>query len=197
MPVWIADFLANKIVAPLAICLSVLFLIALGVQTVRINGISVFGWYAIDGYKPMYERLVAANEQAEFDGIKASLDMAKKQGIAMADGNSAFLKAQFTADQRIKSLQDRINDYVPQALRTACVPLKLAVYLDKAGSGLSESDPPSASGIPDSVCSDISVPDAASRLVYDLGLISKLSSRIENARNSWQDQQRIINGDTK
>jgi hypothetical protein len=46
--------IADKVLAIAFAVLMVLFAVAAGVQTVRINGVSFFGWYAIDGYKPLY-----------------------------------------------------------------------------------------------------------------------------------------------
>lgn len=48
--------IADKALAIVAAVLAVIFLLCASVQTVRINGISIFGLYAVNGYKPMWEK---------------------------------------------------------------------------------------------------------------------------------------------
>lgn len=45
----------DKVLAMIAAALAIIFLLCAVAQTVRINGISVFGMYAVKGYKPMWE----------------------------------------------------------------------------------------------------------------------------------------------
>ena len=59
---WLASAVGKIIVFGLAI-LGLILIPAMVIQTIRLNGISVFGWYAVSGYKPMYE----ADEKALLD----------------------------------------------------------------------------------------------------------------------------------
>lgn len=101
---WLAGKLSSIIIFAIA-CLSIVLLPVAIIQTVRINGISLLGWYAIDGYKPLYEKLstenatLLANQSALRDGLhtcNASVDAIKKAGDLLT------LAAQRLADQARK-----------------------------------------------------------------------------------------------
>lgn len=82
---WLAGKVSGIIIFCLA-CLGVILIPAMIVQTVRINGVSVFGWYAIQGYKPLYE----ADEKAltTLRGNNAALD----HGLTVCNGSIDALK---------------------------------------------------------------------------------------------------------
>jgi hypothetical protein len=79
---WLASKLGKIIVLVLAV-LGLVMTPAAIIQTVRINGISFFGLYAVDGYKPMYERADRAN--ATLRGNQDTLKNAVKKCNASVD----------------------------------------------------------------------------------------------------------------
>lgn len=88
----IAGWLAGKasgIIIFCVACLSVVLLPMVIVQTVRIDGLDLGGWYAVQGYKPQLERAqtdlatLHANNAALDHGLNtcnASVDALKKAG---------------------------------------------------------------------------------------------------------------------
>ena len=77
------EWIAGKVAGPVFLALAILFGAATAIQTVRINGISVFGWYAVDGYKPLYEQAILDN--GTLRGNYAVVDAARKQCNASVD----------------------------------------------------------------------------------------------------------------
>jgi hypothetical protein len=124
MPRWLANFLKNNLVAPLALAGCLLFAVAAGVQTVRINGISFFGWYAVDGYKPMYE--AAARDNATLKGnqailqkgvktCNASIDAARVWGLQHGAEVQAAVDAQNAREEAAQAEQSRLRAIKPGA----------------------------------------------------------------------------------
>lgn len=98
---WLAGKASGIIIFCVA-CLSVILLPMLVVQTVRIDGLDLGGWYAVKGYKPLYEAaLVDANtlrsNNAALDhGLNtcnASVDTLKKVGDALAANAQKLIDA--------------------------------------------------------------------------------------------------------
>lgn len=90
-------WLYNQFVAPILLVLCVLLLIGLGIQSVRINGISVFGLYAVSGYK---HDLEVASKTTE-----AAIEACNKSTQALKDaGDKAFAALQ----ERYKSAQESL-----------------------------------------------------------------------------------------
>jgi hypothetical protein len=102
---WLTNFLANKIVAPLALAGCLILAVVAGVQTVRINGVSIFGWYAVDGYKPMYE--AAARDNSTLKTNQAALKAAIKDRNAQI---TALNKQSEALRANIKVLSARYQD---------------------------------------------------------------------------------------
>lgn len=122
---WLAGKVSGLIIFCLA-CLGVLLIPAMIVQTVRINGVSVFGWYAIQGYKPMYEAderdlaTLRGNNAALTNGLNTcngSIDALKLAGehlaastnaiIAQMEKNNAALLTNIAALKAIKSSEEK------------------------------------------------------------------------------------------
>lgn len=122
----IEAWLANKLAAPILLGLAILLAVGLVVQTVRINGISFFGLYAVDGYKPMYQRAaldigtLRTNQEnlvyavkicnASVDGLKSAGDLltAKAQGLAdIAKGLQGQLTNNIAAMRAIQSTGEK------------------------------------------------------------------------------------------
>lgn len=104
----IATWLAGKvsgIIIFLIACLSIVLIPAVIVQTVRLNGISVFGWYAVDGYKPMYEKLLFKDNilLGNVSALQGGLDRCNVSvtGLAAA-GKTMTAAAQALVDARLK-----------------------------------------------------------------------------------------------
>lgn len=112
----------DKILAMIAAALAILFLLAATVQTVRINGISFFGWYAVSGYKPMWENderdLITARANQEdlkrgLNTCSASISTMHDLGVQVtaaaqklvdaANANANQLKGNIAAMKAIKS----------------------------------------------------------------------------------------------
>lgn len=114
----IAGWLAGKIsgiIIFLIACLSIVLLPAVVIQTVRINGISVFGWYAVSGYKPLYEAderdlVTLRGNQRE---LQRGLDTCNASVTSLKTASDALNKAtQALIEQRLKEaeqFQSRIN----------------------------------------------------------------------------------------
>lgn len=68
---WLAGKASGIIIFCIA-CLSVVLLPMVVVQTVRIDGLDLGGWYAVEGYKPLYER--SLTELVTLRGNNAALD---------------------------------------------------------------------------------------------------------------------------
>ena len=184
-------WLASKLTAPILLALSVLLAAGMVVQTVRLDGVSFFGWYAIDGYKPMYTMLVAKNAANELARSKAALKLTQDQQNALAAKDAQWSGVVSGLTAKLEGLQNRIDEYVPKTIAVACVPTRLIVLLDAAGSGADQSDIPAAASIPDGECSGVSVRDAEAILVQDLGQLPVLKARIANARDAWDEQRQI------
>lgn len=98
---WLAGKLSGIIIFAVA-CLSVILLPMVVVQTVRIDGLDLGGWYAVDGYKPLYERALTelvtlrGNNHALEHGLEtcnASVDALKKAGDTMTANAQALIAA--------------------------------------------------------------------------------------------------------
>lgn len=85
---WLAGKISGIIIFCVA-CLSVILLPMMVVQTVRIDGLDLGGWYAVKGYKPLYEAALVdvttlrGNNAALDHGLStcnASVDALKKAG---------------------------------------------------------------------------------------------------------------------
>lgn len=116
----ITAWLAGKIAGPIFLAVAILFAGATAIQTVRINGISFFGWYAIDGYKPLYEKAASDNKTAatnianltggldrcnsSVDALKAKGDAATSQAQAEIDALKAQIKTLQGARTRLASV---------------------------------------------------------------------------------------------
>lgn len=108
----ILEWLTGKIAGPLFLALAIILGIGLTVQTVRINGVSIFGWYAIDGYKPALavaqkaNTTYANNEQLLKRGIddcNGSVELARAAGIKLGRDAQAAVDAKAGA---VKAAQD-------------------------------------------------------------------------------------------
>lgn len=116
----------DKVLAMIAAALAIIFLLAATAQTVRINGISFFGWYAVSGYKPMWEadeRDLVTLRAARVDLVRglnscsASISTMKTIGdkvtaaaqklIDAADANANQLKGNIVAMKAIKSSDEK------------------------------------------------------------------------------------------
>jgi len=98
---WLAGKLSGLIIFLIA-CLSIILVPVSAIQTVRLNGISVFGWYAVHGYKPMWEAderdlvTLRDNQQTLKTGLNAcnaGVDATKAAGNAMRDAANALIAA--------------------------------------------------------------------------------------------------------
>lgn len=103
--------IGDKILAIIAAVLAVIFLLCATVQTVRINGISVFGLYALKGYKPMYEAderdlvTLRNNQKALSDGLltcNASVDALKVAGDKMSAAAQKLVDAAGVVQTQLK-----------------------------------------------------------------------------------------------
>lgn len=113
----ILDWFMTKVGVLILAVLVVLLAAGLTIQTVRINGISLFGWYAVDGYKPLYEAADRANTtlrtnattlQSGLDACNASVNDWKAEGdkaTAAANAKIRALEAQLAA---IKTARGRL-----------------------------------------------------------------------------------------
>ena len=131
---WLAGKLSGIIIFCIA-CLSIILIPAVIVQTVRINGISFFGWYAVDGYKPMFERdekdlVTYRNNQAALQNglniCNTSVDNIAKAGKMMTDiaqeladqakQSAEQLRGNISALQSIKSSDEKcpVADFIIQ-----------------------------------------------------------------------------------
>lgn len=123
---WFQDFLANKLLAPILLALLILCGVGLAIQTVRINGVSLFGWYAVDGYKPLYEAALLDNStlktsvsnldtglktcNASVAGMKSASDRLTAQAnhlIEIANGIQAKLNGNIAALRAVKSSDEK------------------------------------------------------------------------------------------
>jgi len=130
----ITAWLAGKIAGPVFLAVAILLGAATAVQTVRINGISFFGWYAIDGYKPLYEKAVRDNQTAVtsianlaggLGRCNASVDALKAKGAAattQAQAEIDALKAQ------VKTLQDARGKLAKVPTSNAVCPSVEAIF---------------------------------------------------------------------
>lgn len=122
---WLAGKVSGIIIFCVA-CLSVVLLPAVIIQTVRINGISVFGWYAVDGYKPMLAAekakatILESNQitlKSAVTACNSSIDLYAQAGKRMeaaakqyADAAKALedqLKTNIAAIRSIKSTDEK------------------------------------------------------------------------------------------
>lgn len=112
---WLEDFFANKLVAPLLLALLILAGAGLAIQTVRINGVSILGWYAVDGYKPLYEAALLDNSSLKnsVGNLSHGLDVCNASITSLKTASDALNKAtQALIEQRLKEaelFQSRIN----------------------------------------------------------------------------------------
>ncbi len=122
---WLAGKASGMIIFCVA-CLSVILLPMVIVQTVRIDGLDLGGWYAVKGYKPLYEGLLIENGtlrnnndvldrglktcNASVDGIAAAgkaLTNATAALIAQARAGSQQLVSNAAAIKAIKSTNEK------------------------------------------------------------------------------------------
>jgi hypothetical protein len=103
--------IGDKILAIAAAVLAVIFLLCATVQTVRINGISVFGLYAVKGYKPMYEAdekdlvTLRNNQLVLSNGLltcNASVDALSAAGKKMSDATQKLVDAAGAVQTQLK-----------------------------------------------------------------------------------------------
>lgn len=108
---WLAGKVSGIIIFAIA-CLSIILLPVAIVQTIRINGVSFLGWYAIDGYKPLYEKFkdengtLRSNNAALDHGLNtcnASVDGIAKAGKALTDATSALVSQLRAENARLAS----------------------------------------------------------------------------------------------
>lgn len=191
----IASWLANKLAAPILLALCVAIGIGLAVQTVRLNGVSFFGFYAIDGYKPMYAAVVAKDAADDIARSKAALKLAQDQQKAMADNDAKWAAIVAQMSKNLETLQGKVPVYVTKEIATACVPVGLAMLLDAAGTGVNLPEVSAEAAKSLSACSNLSVSDAAAKLVWNLSIIPEDTARLENAGSAWQAQYELTNGD--
>lgn len=101
----------DKILAMIAAALAIIFLLCSVAQTVRINGISVFGLYAVKGYKPMWEAdekdlvTLRGNQLVLSNGLltcNASVSALKVAGDQVTAAAQKLVDAANAAQQRLK-----------------------------------------------------------------------------------------------
>ena len=188
----ILSWLANKLAAPILLALCLLLALAVTVQTVRLNGVSILGWQIASGYKPSYEALIAQNLS----------DKLTRANAIIAENN-----ARITAtDAANKSLADQLNTlhakwdnyvptevvkYVPKNLVTVCVPDSLLWLLDAAGTGADISTVAARPGESGDACSGMDVPSAESAVMQNVKHFPELVARITNARDAWEAQRKL------
>lgn len=189
----ILNFLASKVAAPVLLAICILLTVSVGVQTVRINGVSLFGWHAVEGYKAKFEALQSQNLADKLARAEETISEISELNAALSKSNASNHADALHWQSVASDLQKKASTYVPKEIATACVPVGLVELLDAAGTGatLPEIDESARKSL--STCSGIPVSQAADTLVYDLGLIPVLSARIENARRAWEEQQMIVN----
>ena len=103
MPIWLGNFLAQKIVAPLALAACLILGVIGGVQTVRINGVHVFGLALVDGFKPMYEAAISNNITLKANQTTLTAGLAtcnSSVASAKASGEQMGAAAQLAADAK-------------------------------------------------------------------------------------------------
>lgn len=117
----IAGILADKLwgaVIFFVACLAVVLIPAVVVQTVRIDGLDIFGLYAVKGYRPMYLQdeidlgTLRQNNDKLTTGIatcNASVDNIKKEGDARTAAANAKIAAAQAQVQGLQSAIDRIK----------------------------------------------------------------------------------------
>ena len=96
---WLAGKVSGIIIFCVA-CLSVVLLPMLIVQTIRIDGLDLAGWYVVKGYKPLYEAVSRNNDilkanqvtlQAGLDTCNASVKAAKLAGDKRVSAAQALI----------------------------------------------------------------------------------------------------------
>jgi hypothetical protein len=104
--------IGDKILAIVAAVLAVIFLLCAVVQTVRINGVSVFGLYAINGYKPMWEKdeqdlvTLRDNQKALSAGLltcSTSVSAMHDIGVKLTDAAQKLVDAANTNAQQLQN----------------------------------------------------------------------------------------------
>lgn len=93
---WLAGKVSGIVIFCIA-CLSIVLVPALAIETVRLNGISILGWYAVDGYKPLYEKLL--QQQPTLLANNATLKQEVKTCNAHVDSLAKAGQAQTAATQ--------------------------------------------------------------------------------------------------
>lgn len=118
--------IADKVLAMIAAALAIILLLCASVQTVRINGISVFGLYAVKGYKPMWEQdekdlsTLRDNQKALSAGLMTcntsvsamhdlgvQVSAATQKLVDVANGNAQQLQNNVAAIKAIKSSSEK------------------------------------------------------------------------------------------
>lgn len=103
---WLAGKLSGLVIFAVA-CLSVVLIPAVVVQTVRIDGLDIFGWYAVDGYRPLY--LQAKIDLTTLRGNNRTLEA----GITTCNASVDALKR--AGDARLADAQRQVEEAATHA----------------------------------------------------------------------------------
>jgi hypothetical protein len=189
----ISQWLAEKLAAPILLAVSIFLLIVAGVQTIRLEGVSFFGQSIINGYKPLYTDLMKENLQAKVTSATAALKDSQARSALLENQNkklSAELSILHTKwDNYVPA---EVIKYVPQPLRSTCVPNSLLWMLDAAGTGQDISTAAARSDESGDACSGMDVPSAAAAIMRNVAKLPEANIRIESARAAWQEQYELM-----
>lgn len=112
------DFVYNKFVAPILLVLCVVLLIAFAVQTVRINGVTVFGWNWVAGLKLDAENAQKQVHDAVTKCDQATLNLKNAQDKAtteMADKLRTFEDQRDKAVAELEQTSDKLQEVLANA----------------------------------------------------------------------------------
>lgn len=167
----VLNWLAGRLSGALMSGCALLFAVALGLQTARIDGLPLIG----GGLKAQVAALQAQAAARELDAAKtqAAALMARAQAQNAAD---QIARAAIANDQAIQTQIQTVIREVPRAVpnSSACafLPWGAVRLLDAAASGADVGDVATrlAPGQPDDASSDVALPEAVAVLAADIGL---------------------------
>lgn len=113
---WLSGKISGLIIFCLA-CLSVVLLPMLVVQTVRIDGFDLAGWYVVKGFRPLY-----LQDENDLKTLRTNQDTLKA-GIATCNGSVDALKK--IGDARVADAQSKIAAAEGRALSLQAIIIKL------------------------------------------------------------------------